>query len=125
MLKKIKDEFDNATSFMKTIIILQNITILILTICLLAGCCVGPSPEFVSQEKEQAERHFPMYKTLIEQATYKEIALMLGKPEDTFKNVVILEDFKQALLLELEIWEKSIETNYKMLNSKVLQEEKK
>jgi len=66
-----------------------------------------------------------MYKTLIEQATYKEIALMLGKPEDTFKNVVILEDFKQALLLELEIWEKSIETNYKMLNSKVLQEEKK
>lgn len=75
--------------------------------------CASPGANYVALQYNNANRHFNVYKTLIELATQEQLGKAMNR-EEQFKNATNLSTLKSALQLEIDTWQRAINENYEL-----------
>ena len=75
--------------------------------------CVSPGENYVTLQYNNANRHFSVYKTLIELSTKEQLGKAMHK-EEQFKDATNLSALKGALQLEIDTWQRAINENYEL-----------
>lgn len=76
--------------------------------------CASPGTNYVTLQYTNANRHFCIYKSLIELSTQDQLEEAMGKPEGTFKGATNLRTLKNSLKMELDTWQHAINENYEL-----------